>query len=182
MPRPILKAFGPLVAACSLLLTGCPANIGRAAARTTAPPISVTGRAEVVYVVDGDTIDVRDGGHEFRVRLLGINTPESVAKDTPPMCFGHEASQRTAALLPVGAPVRLERDRELYDRYGRVLAYVYRQSDGLFINLDLVNGGFAEQLDIAPNHAHASEIAAAVAAAKSSGVGAWTSCPRPFDE
>lgn len=132
------------------------------------------------YVVDGDTIDVTLDGHEQRVRLLGIDTPESVDPERPKMCFGTEATERLRGLLPEGAPIHLVRDRRLRDDFGRLLAYVYRDVDGLFVNLDLVTGGFADVLIIKPNVAHASEIRAAFAAAKSAKVGAFAHCPEPF--
>jgi micrococcal nuclease len=98
------------------------------------------------------------------------------------MCFGAEASERTKSLLPEGAPIHLARDRELTDKFGRVLAYVYRDHDGLFVNLDLIEGGYAAPLIIEPNHAHASEILAASERAKSQRLGAWGACPQPFDQ
>ncbi|HEY8547400.1 MAG TPA: thermonuclease family protein, partial [Acidimicrobiales bacterium] len=90
-----------------------------------APPSP--GAAVVVHVVDGDTLVVRfRGGGEARLRLIGIDTPESVATDRPNECFGQEASAALAALLPAGTPVRVERDVEPRDRYDRLLGYVYR--------------------------------------------------------
>ena len=80
--------------------------------------------ATVVRVVDGDTLIAELGGTETRVRLIGIDTPESVDPRRPVECFGKRASQRLADLLPVGTPLRLERDAEERDRYQRLLAYV----------------------------------------------------------
>ena len=90
----------------------------------------------VVRVVDGDTIHVRVGGRDERVRYIGIDTPESVKPGTPVQCFA-EARQRVqqARWWPASA-VRLVRDAEARDRYGRLLAYVYRARDDLFINAD----------------------------------------------
>ena len=76
-------------------------------------------------------------GRDERVRLIGIDTPETVDPRKPVQCFGKEASDHTKALLPAGTAVRLERDAEARDRYDRLLAYVYRASDGLFVNLEL---------------------------------------------
>ncbi len=70
------------------------------------------------------------------MRLIGIDTPETRRPPTSPsQCFGPEASARTTELLPAGTVVRLERDVEARDRYDRLLAYVYRVADGLFVNL-----------------------------------------------
>jgi micrococcal nuclease len=73
--------------------------------------------------------------------------------------------------------VRLERDVEARDHFGRLLAYVYRSDDGLFVNLQLARLGYARPLTIAPNNAHAGEIAAAVAEARTEHQGLWRACP-----
>src|SRR3546814_3636658 len=75
----------------------------------------------VVRSVDGDTLVVDVGGSREDVRLIGIDTPESVARDRPVECFGPEAKEHMAELLPAGTAVRLERDVEARDRYGRLL-------------------------------------------------------------
>lgn len=130
-------------------------------------------------VTDGDTIDVDIAGHHEAVRFLGVDTPETHHPTKPVECFGAEASARTAELLPPGSRVRLVRDAEARDRYGRLLAYVYRVDDDLFVNLALVTDGFADTLDIAPNSAHAAELARAVGAARAAGTGLWGMCGGP---
>jgi micrococcal nuclease len=134
------------------------------------------GKATVVRVVDGDTIVVRLAGHDENVRILGIDTPETHKPNTPVECFGPEASQRMAALLPPGTAVRLVRDVEPRDRYGRLLAYVYRDQDGLFVDLTMVQEGYAGTLAIAPNLAHKSELDAAVTGAQVAHRGLWQAC------
>lgn len=126
--------------------------------------------ATVERVVDGDTIKLTDGR---RVRLIGIDTPESVDPRRPVECLGREASAYAKQLLPPGTKVRLELDVEELDRYDRTLAYVYRLPDELFVNLDLAEQGFAEQLTVPPNVRHAEQLGAAVAAARSAGRGLW---------
>jgi micrococcal nuclease len=101
-----------------------------------------------------------------------------VKPHTPVQCFGPEASTRTKELLPKGTAVRLERDVEARDRYGRLLAYVYRLSDGLFVNLSLATDGYARPLTIAPNVAYADRFAAAANAAARAHRGLWAACPR----
>jgi micrococcal nuclease len=130
----------------------------------------------VVRVVDGDTIVVHLRTGDETVRLVGIDTPETVKPDTPVQCFGPEASARTKALLPRGTEVRLERDVEARDRYGRLLAYVYRRADGLFVNLSLAADGFARPLSIPPNVAYADRFGAAVAEARQTKRGLWGAC------
>lgn len=156
-----------LVLALVLVAAGC--GRGGAAAGND-------GQAQVVRVVDGDTIVVRLGGTEEKVRLLGIDTPESVDPRSPVQCFGKEASAHTAALLPPGTKVRLVRDVEARDRYSRLLAYVYRDDDGAFVNLQLAQEGYAAVLTYPPNVAHAAEITAAAAAARDAGRGLWSAC------
>ena len=98
----------------------------------------------VVRVVDGDTIFVRGpGGRTEDVRLIGIDTPETVDPRRPVGCFGPEASAYAKHLL-TGRRVRLVYDRELHDRYGRFLAYVWLSaSRPLFVNAELVRRGYA---------------------------------------
>jgi micrococcal nuclease len=136
--------------------------------------------ATVTHVVDGDTVDLQIAGTTERVRLLGIDTPETVKPDTPVQCFGPEASARTKALLPDGTAVLVQRDAEARDRYGRLLGYVWRRADGRFVNADLVSGGYARILSITPNTAHRAELARLAGEARTAGRGLWASCP-PVD-
>jgi micrococcal nuclease len=149
--------------------------LGGCGGRAGPPP---PANAVVVSVTDGDTIVVRVGGRDEHVRLIGIDTPETVAPTKPVMCFGKEASHETAALLPPETPVQLVRDVEARDDYGRLLAYVYRVPDGLFVNLRLAEEGFADALSIAPNTTYAGAFRAAVAAARAAGRGLWGACGR----
>jgi len=145
---------------------------GRLAAGHDGAP-AASGR--VVRVVDGDTIRVRLGGTEERVRYIGVDTPESVKPGTPVQCFGKAASSFNTRL--VGArTVRLEFDAERRDRYGRLLAYVYREPDGLFVNAELVRRGYAQPLTIPPNVAHASEFRRLGRSARRGGRGLWAAC------
>jgi len=133
----------------------------------------------VVRVVDGDTVVVRVSGREESIRLIGIDTPESVKPNTPVQCFALEASARTKALLPVGAGVRLEGDVEQRDRYKRLLAYVYRAPDGLFVNLALAREGFALPYTFPPNVTHADDFVAAASEARQARRGLWSRCRDP---
>ncbi|MEI7592121.1 MAG: thermonuclease family protein [Actinomycetes bacterium] len=149
-------------------------------ANSTSSDVSLApGSARVTRVVDGDTIVVDLAGHNEKVRLLGIDTPETKSPTKPVQCFGKEAAHHTAELLAKGTIVRLERDIEERDAYGRLLAYVYRSSDSLFVNLELAQLGFASLLTYEPNVAHAGEFTAAVDAARSRGDGLWGQCGGP---
>jgi micrococcal nuclease len=153
-------------------LTGCRATQDRPPAAAGA----ATGAATVERVVDGDTVIVHLSGQRERVRMLGINTPESVKPNAAVDCYGPESSRRTHELLPPGTAVRLVGDVEARDRYKRLLAYVYRSADNLFVNLVLVREGFARSDIVRPNVAHAPEIARAVADARGAGRGLWGHC------
>jgi micrococcal nuclease len=134
------------------------------------------GAGTVVRPVDGDTLVVHVGGADEPVRLIGIDTPESVAQDRPVECFGPEAKDQLAALLPAGTAVLLERDAEARDRYDRLLAYVIRADDGLFVNGALVEDGFAEAASYPPNTARQGELDAAEARARAGQRGLWPAC------
>ena len=137
-----------------------------ACAPARSAPSGPAGSATVVHPVDGDTVLVRIGGAEESVRLIGIDTPESVARDRPVECFGPEAKARTAELLPAGTSVRLERDVEARDQYDRLLAYVVRADDGVLVNLLLVEEGYAESAPFPPNLAHQADFDRAESAAR----------------
>jgi micrococcal nuclease len=139
-------------------------------------PAPGDGLATVVQVVDGDTIDVSIGGREERIRLIGIDTPETKKPNAPIECFGPEASAFTTGLLPVGTEVRIERDIVGRDDYGRLLGYVHRTSDGLFVNLDIVEQGFAQPLTIEPNSTFAAAFATAARDAEQADRGMWAAC------
>jgi len=97
-------------------------------------------RTIVKRVVDGDTIIVRYRGKTERVRLIGVDTPETVHPNKPVEYFGKEASAFTKKLLPAGTRVRLEFDWQPRDKYGRLLAYVYVGTT--FVNAEIVRQGY----------------------------------------
>ena len=161
-----------------------PSDASRAAAALTGPG-PVEANATIVRAVDGDTVHVlltdtswAASGADARetVRLIGIDTPETHRPGTPIQCFGPEASRFTAALLSPGTPIRLERDVEARDRYGRLLAYIFRASDGVFVNLALARNGFAHAYTFPPNVAHTDEFVAAAGLARDEGLGLWSGC------
>jgi micrococcal nuclease len=143
----------------ALLLAGC----GGAA-----PPL-----AHVERVVDGDTILVRIDGRRERVRYIGVDTPESVKPGTRVQCFGKAASAANRRLVE-GREVRLEYDAEARDRYGRLLAYVYRGQ--LLVNAELIRQGYGKPLEIEPNLAHAVELRRLAVAARRAHRGLWSRC------
>jgi micrococcal nuclease len=129
----------------------------------------------VVKVVDGDTIHVQVGGVREKVRYIGVDTPETKDPRRPVGCFGERASQFNERLV-AGQRVRLVRDVEERDRYGRLLAYVFRDRDALFVNAELARLGYAQALTIAPNVRYADRFAALARAAREDGRGLWSAC------
>jgi micrococcal nuclease len=132
--------------------------------------------ATVKHVVDGDTIDISIGGNTERVRLIGINTPETKHPTKGVECFGPEASAFTEELLPAGTKLRVERDIEARDKYGRLLLYVYIANSNVFVNLDLVLKGYARPMVFEPNTAHKTDFAQAATQAELRNVGLWQAC------
>jgi micrococcal nuclease len=131
----------------------------------------------VTRVVDGDTILVRGpGGRTEDIRLIGIDTPETVDPRRPVGCFGPEASNYAKHLLS-GRQVLLRYDRELHDRYGRFLAYVWLPGrSGMFVNARLVELGYARAFPFPPNTAHEALFAALERQAAIAGRGLWGAC------
>jgi endonuclease YncB( thermonuclease family) len=144
--------------------------------------------ARVIRVVDGDTIEVRIGGREEDVRLIGVDTPETVKPDTPVQCFGERASHFTKRRLS-GQRVRLVFGVERRDIYGRLLAYVYladptlvspqrpqNRQRGRFFNPILLRRGLARTLTIPPNDRYAARFRRIELAAARAGRGLWGAC------
>jgi micrococcal nuclease len=137
-----------------------------------------SGPAEAVVpvarVIDGDTIVVRSGGSLEDVRLIGVDTPETVKPNTPVQCFGERASHFTKRLLE-GRRVRLVFGVERHDVYGRSLAYVHlgrRLVEGM-----LVRRGLARSLTIPPNDRLAPHLRRLERRAALAGRGLWGACP-----
>ncbi|HEV2770569.1 MAG TPA: thermonuclease family protein [Solirubrobacteraceae bacterium] len=135
----------------------------------------LAAEGRVVRVVDGDTITVRLDGREETVRYIGVDTPETKRPGTPVQCFGPAASAFNKRLIE-GERVRLARGVEERDRYGRLLGYVYRVSDRLFVNAALVRGGYARARTYPPNDRYAAAFGALAASAREGGRGLWGRC------
>jgi len=138
-----MRAVGRLLVAGPVLaLVACtgpsPSYGGDGGADEAAAPPADAFQAQVVRVVDGDTFIARRGGRELRVRLIGVDAPESVRPDAPVECFGTHAGQVLARLLPVGAEVRAAyQSGGEQDQFGRELWDVWLPS-GAFVQSRLV--------------------------------------------
>lgn len=126
----------------------------------------------VEWVSDGDTITVIKEGQKQRVRLIGIDTPESVHSDETKNTPEGKAVSAYVKELLTDTEVYLEYDEETYDQYGRDLAYVY-MTDGTMVNELLVSLGMAETMTIRPNTRYRVEFAKLQEEAKASGAGFW---------
>jgi len=173
MPRRSLP-LAALVLAGALLGASLLGERGRDPGTGTAGDRAGT-RARVVRVVDGDTVRVRLDGREEPLRYIGIDTPETKRPNTPVQCFGRRADERNRRLV-ADRSVRLRFDVERRDRYGRLLAYVYREPDGLFVNAALLREGYAQPLTVPPNVAHGREFSRLAGQARRAGRGLWSAC------
>ena len=143
-------------------------------------PIHQTTEAKVVRVVDGDTIVVAFGGKEYKVRYIGMDSPETVDPNSPVQWMGSQATVANAALVD-GATVFLEKDVSEVDRYGRLLRYVWL-ADGAawtLVNLELVRQGVASAKSYPPDTAYDELYRAAEGEARSFAVGLWGPTPAP---
>ncbi|MBW3576767.1 MAG: thermonuclease family protein [Actinobacteria bacterium] len=130
---------------------------------------------QVTSIVDGDTLHVADLPE--RVRLVGIDTPETRHPREGVECYGREATAHLAGLVPPGTAVRVEFDVQQRDRYGRPLGHVRRASDGLLVNLAMVRDGYAQVDTVPPNVTYAGELLTAQRDAREAGRGLWGACP-----
>jgi micrococcal nuclease len=150
-----------------------PADLETSAAERSSwpdPPKDAVA-VKVQRVVDGDTFVAVVKGRRERIRVIGVDTPESVDPNRPDEPYGKEASDFAKHYLD-GETVRLAGDAEPRDRYGRMLAYVWLR-DGTFWNALLVAEGYAQQLTIPPNVTYASLFRRLVAEARSNDRGLW---------
>lgn len=168
----------PRTAAALTAVVACATVVGGCTTRTSPAAAEPADVATVTRVVDGDTVIVApQHGGTIRVRLIGVDTPETVKPNTAPQCFGREASARTHQLAD-HATVRLEFDPAVdrVDRYGRTLAYVWLP-DNRMLNTELLAGGYAREYDYQQQrYRHRADFRAAEASAQRAHRGLWSSC------
>lgn len=141
--------------------------------------------AYVVKNVDGDTIKVRINGNEETIRMLGVDTPETVHPRKPVEFYGKEASDFTKALCPTGSTVYLTYDWDPRDKYGRLLAYVWYQRDGQWImhNLNLIVNGYGHAYTVFPfDEDYMSLFVEAQQYAREKGYGLWRDYDSLYEE
>lgn len=128
---------------------------------------------DVVKVVDGDTIDVKINGKVQRIRLIGINTPESVDPRKPVECFGKEASNKAKEILQ-SKRVKLEADmsQDDQDKYHRLLRYVFLE-DGTNFNRLMISEGYAFEYTYYLPYKYQTEFKQAEKEAREAKKGLW---------
>ena len=119
-------------------------------------------------IIDGDTIELANGE---KVRYIGINTPELDSHNSKIRQIAYQAKDKNTELV-LGKMVELQKDISERDKYGRLLRYVYLE-DGTFINLELVQQGFAYASAYPPDIAHQAEFEAAQQQAREQKIGLW---------
>lgn len=144
----------------------------------TVSPISQNQASDHKYyvvadVIDGDTIKISIDGKDETLRLIGLDTPETVDPRKPVQCFGKEASDKAKELL-LGRQIRIESDvsQDTRDKYGRLLMYVYRD-DGLFYNKHMIEQGYAYEYTYEIAYKYQSEFKSAEISAKTNQRGLW---------
>lgn len=146
---------------------------------TTEQRIGSNATVDVTRVIDGDTIIVTMYDREERVRLLGIDTPESSGPDGPE-CFARESTRQLTTLLQ-DKTVRLQDDpsQQNRDRYDRLLRYVYLP-DGQHVNQLLIESGYAYEYTYAGSYLYQDAFIASESRARQAQIGLWSqqSCSR----
>jgi micrococcal nuclease len=161
-----------------LLLAGPTGYVHRPVSAATQSAAENQTLVHVVSVIDGDTIKVRVGGTIEKVRLLGIDTPETVDPRKPVQCFGKAASEKMKSFV-LGQDVKLVADSTQGDRdkYGRLLRYVYlHDARATFVNGEMVKQGYAFSYRQYPTKLLA-KFNGFEQYAREHNLGLWGSCP-----
>lgn len=135
-------------------------------------------QAKVVRVIDGDTIEIEQGGSRFKLRYIGVDTPETVDPKRPLGCFGKEASNENRRLVELRL-IEMEKDISDTDKFGRLLRYVYLKLDDgnkLFVNDYLIRQGFGYAATFPPDVKYAARFQEAQREAEENQRGLWEKC------
>lgn len=182
----LLRRFAtPLLLLAGLALSGCQDSGDTGGSPLPPTDLRPIGQAftdvPVIRVVDGDTLHVLLEGDDVTVRLIGMDTPETVKPDFPVECFGPEASEfAKEALSNRRVTVELDASQGVTDRYGRTLAYVWvPQPDGglSLFNREAIAAGYAQERQYGSTpYAWKAEFSEAQRAAQRADVGMWANC------
>ncbi|MEK7463989.1 MAG: thermonuclease family protein [Patescibacteria group bacterium] len=131
---------------------------------------------QVTNILDGDTFDIRMGKITETVRMIGIDTPETVDPRKPVQCFGKEASEMTKSMLSGrSVMLKIDKNKSNVDKFGRLLAYAYRD-DGLFMNRFLLENGFAREYTYGKAYSLQKEFRKVEKLSKDTKLGLWKKC------
>ena len=160
-----------------ILLFGCTGEVTSSPEASLSPKGSITDnnrsnlvQYEVIRVIDGDTVELKNGE---RLRYNDIDTPETVHPSKPIECYGVEARKKNKELVE-GETILVELGNPEKDKYGRLLGYVY--IDDLFVNAELVRGGYAEVNSYGNPGSKIAELINIERDAKLKSTGLWSSC------
>lgn len=129
----------------------------------------------VTKTLDGDTFEIKIGKGMVKVRMIGIDTPETLDPRKPVQCYGHEASEKTKELLNGrSVSLKLDKTQSSLDKFKRLLAYVHRD-DGLFVNQFLLENGYAREYTYNKKYQSQKEFKALEKKAKEEKHGLWGS-------
>ncbi len=139
------------------------------------PKINSEELYQVANVLDGDTFEVKIGKSIWKVRMMGIDTPETLDPRKPVQCYGKEASENTKKMLDkVSVRLGIDSTQEPLDKFNRLLAYVYL--DQIFINEYLIEKGYAREYTYSKAYEFQKEFRKIEKEAKKGKVGLWLSC------
>jgi micrococcal nuclease len=174
MKSNLLVFQGAALLVLSSWLAGCSGN----SVEESSPfeKAETSGPYEVVKVTDGDTIKVSISGRRFDIRLIGINTPETVHPTKPIECFGPESSDFAKELLG-GSSVYLEYDKTQapFDRWDRVIAHVWTEDKELYASEAIANG-FGVEYTYDADYKYKDIYLQDQSKAEKSSIGLWGSC------
>lgn len=167
----------PLALFFALFLLSLPSCEGDPIFAAGETPCSAQAKVTVDDVIDGDTVEVTflDGervGFSLSARLIGIDTPEIDHNNGNHDCYALPAWQEAIDIIG-GREAYVTFDTECNDDYGRLLVYLFRADDGLFVNRHLVTEGFARACPVSPNTAFLAEFEGSEEAASSALSGRW---------
>jgi len=160
------------------IVTSSPQTIATSSVRNEAPAKVAADWYPVVRVIDGDTIVVLMNGKNVTVRLIGLDTPEIVDPRKPVQCFGKEASEKMKRVIS-GQSVRVETDpsQGTYDKYGRLLAYIYAPAnvrpEGILVNKYMIAEGYGHEYTYNLPYKYQAEFKAAQKQAREQKKGLW---------
>ena len=180
--RQITAVIAAIALALVSLYKNQPQHVVSTSDRNSGAIVAATSSDQNWYpvkkVVDGDTLKIVMGGKVVTLRLIGLDTPEIVDPRKPVQCFAREASDEAKKIL-TGQSIRIEQDpsQGTYDKYGRLLAYVYAPAnsvqEGILVNKYMISEGYGHEYTYDLPYKYQKEFKAAETEARISQKGLW---------